>query len=243
MFAGPNGSGKSTLKSFLPRELLGIYLNPDEIEQDVHGKGFLDFDSYSLNTTGQEVLPFLRTSRFLHAEGFGDVANRISFDGNRLDFSRVEMNSYFASVLSDFIRQELLKRKASFTFETVMSHPDKVALLGKAQQVGYRTYLYYVATEDPAINISRVRSRVKAGGHSVPEERIEKRYYRSLDLLIEAIRCSNRAYIFDNSTDNERAQHTWVAEVTDGHLIEVKTEQVPAWFQRAVLDKIALPPR
>jgi hypothetical protein len=34
MVAGPNGSGKSTIKSVLPSELLGVYLNPDEIEAD-----------------------------------------------------------------------------------------------------------------------------------------------------------------------------------------------------------------
>lgn len=32
MFAGPNGSGKSTIKSVLKPEMLGIYINPDEIE-------------------------------------------------------------------------------------------------------------------------------------------------------------------------------------------------------------------
>ena len=36
MFAGPNGSGKSVLKSYLPGPLLGIYLNPDEIEAGVN---------------------------------------------------------------------------------------------------------------------------------------------------------------------------------------------------------------
>ena len=35
MFAGPNGSGKSVLKSYLPEPLLGVYLNPDEIEAEV----------------------------------------------------------------------------------------------------------------------------------------------------------------------------------------------------------------
>lgn len=39
MFAGPNGSGKSTLKSYLPGNLLGVYLNPDEIEQEVRTRG------------------------------------------------------------------------------------------------------------------------------------------------------------------------------------------------------------
>ena len=43
MFAGPNGSGKSTIKSVIRSELLGVYINPDEIEKDIHNgeSGFL----------------------------------------------------------------------------------------------------------------------------------------------------------------------------------------------------------
>lgn len=41
MFAGPNGSGKSTLKSVLIPELLGVYLNPDEIEATIKRTGTL----------------------------------------------------------------------------------------------------------------------------------------------------------------------------------------------------------
>ena len=76
-----------------------------------------------------------------------------------------------------------------------MSHPSKVAVLERAQQWGYRTYLYFVATDDPAINRSRVRSRVKLGGHDVPDDKIDDRYHRSLDLLMEAISHTNRAYV------------------------------------------------
>lgn len=242
MFAGPNGSGKSTLKSVLSKELLGVYLNPDEIEEDVRRQGFLDLASYGITTTTDQVLSFFRRSSLLISEGFDAAAKQLSFANGRLDFSKVHVNSYFASVASDFLRQKFLERKVSFTFETVMSHPGKVDLLAKAQELGYRTYLYFVATDDPAINISRVRARVKLGGHAVPEDRIEKRYYRSLDLLMRAIRHTNRAYIFDNSRPNPTAHHTWLAEITDGRLLEMKTDQVPAWFKRAVLDKINVPP-
>jgi predicted ABC-type ATPase len=41
MFAGPNGSGKSVLKSYLSPRLLGVYLNPDEIQRDIELSGFL----------------------------------------------------------------------------------------------------------------------------------------------------------------------------------------------------------
>jgi predicted ABC-type ATPase len=115
-----------------------------------------------------------------------------------------------------------------------MSSADKVTFLKKAQQRGFRTYLYYVATEDPVINISRVRNRVRLGGHPVPEDKIVSRYGRSLGLLADAIRYTNRAYIFDNS----RRQHIWLAEVTDGKVLEMKSDSMPVWFKRAVWDKL-----
>ena len=146
------------------------------------------------------------------------------------------VNSYFASVAVDFIRQKLMEAKATFTFETVMSHEGKVALLGRAQQAGYRTYLYYVATDALEINVSCVQNRVALGGHAVPEDKIVSRYHRSLDLLMDAIRLANRAYIFDNSTDSQT--HTWIAEITEGQDLELKIIQIPAWFRRAVLEKI-----
>jgi predicted ABC-type ATPase len=237
MFAGPNGSGKSILKSYLPKELLGVYLNPDEIEQEIRRQGFLDFAAYRV-TTADEVVLFFQQSSFLISAGLGDAIKHLTFADGRLSFSNVEVNSYFASVACDFLRQKLLELKVSFTFETVMSHPNKVALLAQAQQAGYRTYLYFIATADPEINISRVRNRVKLGGHSVPEDRIASRYHRSLDLLMDAIRHSNRAYVFDNSGDNQDKAQTWLAEITDGRELELKSDRIPAWFKSAVLDKI-----
>jgi predicted ABC-type ATPase len=238
MFAGPNGSGKSILKSYLPKELLGVYLNPDEIELEVRSKGFLDLTAYGVTATADEILSFFKSSPFLTSAGLGEVFGQFNFGNGRLDFPKEEANSYFASVMADFLRQKLLTSKISFTFETVMSHPSKVELLAQAQSEGYRTYLYFIATDDPEINISRVRNRVKLGGHAVPEDRIAPRYHRSLDLLVDAIRHTNRTYVFDNSQESRDASGTWIAEITEGRELELKSEQMPAWFKRAVLDKI-----
>ncbi len=240
MFAGPNGSGKSTLKAYLPADLLGSYLNPDEIEQGIRERGFLDFAEHGVVAVGPEVLRFFRDSDFLAKAGLTAAAHTLTFADGRLDFSRLEVNSYLASVSVDFLSQRLLAQKSSFTLETVMSHPGKVALLTQAQAAGYRNYLYFVATDDPAINISRVHNRVMLGGHAVPEDRIVQRYHRSIALLMEAIRQTNRAYIFDNSGDNADRSHTWLAEITDGRMLELKTERIPAWFRRAVLDQTAI---
>jgi len=238
MFAGPNGSGKSTLNSCLPQELLGVYLNPDVLELEIRRQSFLDFAAYGVTTSAVEVLPFFQASLLLVSSGFGPAARKLTCSNGRLEFEKVVVNSYFASVAGDFIRQKLLERKVSFTLETVMSHPDKVEFLAKAQASGYRTYLYFVATDDPAINISRVKGRVVLGGHTVPEDRITTRYHRSLDLLMAAIRHTNRAYVFDNSRNHQDRKHSWLAEITEGRELVLKSDRIPAWFKHSVLDKI-----
>ncbi len=237
VFAGPNGSGKSTLKSVLPQKLLGVYLNPDDIERDIRVRGFLDLRTYKVASSAEDTLRFFAESQFLGFAGLAREAKLLRFSEGCLNFSEIDVNSYFASVAVDFIRQQLFRQQVSFTFETVMSHASKVDVFRQAQSARYRTYLYFVATEDPAINISRVRNRVALGGHSVPEDRIVSRYHRSLTLLVDAIRLTNRAYIFDNSGDSAEHKHTWLAEITEGRSIEMKTDRVPAWFKRAVLDR------
>lgn len=235
MFAGPNGSGKSTMKEVIPEALLGVYINPDDIEKAWRQSGCIDFAAFKVCVSAEEVLAFFRQSTFLVNAGLSSEVSQLRFDNGRLCLDPALVNSYFASVVSDVIRHKLLEQNIDFTFETVMSSSDKVDFLHRTKAAGFRIYLYYVATEDPDINISRVRHRVKMHGHDVPEDKIIERYFRSLDLLVDAIRLSDRAYIFDNSSQNR----IWLAEVTDGTELEFKTDLVPHWFETYVLERLS----
>ncbi len=62
MFAGPNGSGKSTIKDVINQELLGIYINPDEIEKEIKNYGFMNFYNYGFEADKNEVLDFFHNS-------------------------------------------------------------------------------------------------------------------------------------------------------------------------------------
>lgn len=233
VFAGPNGSGKSTLKGLLSKSWFGVYINADDIERGIRNQGGLRLANFNVNITQEQLSDFLVSSDLLRAQGLIDQAKAIIIKDGFIRFGDLQVNSYFASVLSDLIRRQLLSRGESFTFETVMSSPDKVDLMCSAQRFGYRTYLYYVATEDPTVNIARVKHRVRAGGHDVPEDKIVSRYARSLDLLYEAVACTNRAFIFDNSGESA----VWVAEVTDGTVLEAKVGSLPMWCKHALWDK------
>ncbi|MDQ2770983.1 MAG: hypothetical protein M3Y54_10840 [Bacteroidota bacterium] len=137
------------------------------------------------------------------------------------------VNSYVAATVADFLRHQLLAARLSFTFESVMPHRSKLEFLQLAAAQGYRTYLYYIATETPAVNVDRVNNRVSKGGHGVSTEKIVSRYAKSLGLLVETMQQVNRAYLFDNSG----ASIWWFAEYEPDTLTTIGAE-IPEWFRR-----------
>jgi predicted ABC-type ATPase len=226
LFAGPNGSGKSTIKEKLSPKLIGIFINPDEIEKQINKEHTINFNTYQINISKYEITEHLSHSSVLCKDGKNLQLDDLDIEDNTISFTKTAINSYYASAIADMLRNHLLKSGISFSFESVMSHEDKVQFLKKAQESGYRTYLYYVATDDPMINIDRVEKRVKAGGHPVPKQKIIDRYYRSISLLKEAIQFTNRAYIFDNSGE----QSLWMVEITNGTEWEDKSDFIHPWF-------------
>jgi hypothetical protein len=48
--------------------------------------------------------------------------------------------------------------------------------------------------------------------------------------------------VFGSSGDHKDRKHTWLVEITDGRVLELKSDQIPAWFKRSVRDKIKPPP-
>ena len=134
-------------------------------------------------------------------------------------------------MVADFFKDQYLKRRLSFSFETVFSHPAKIELLKKAQALGYRTYMYFIATEKPQINLARIRARVKLGGHDVPEDKVAARYYRCLEQVKYALPHLNRAYFFDNSADHS----VFFAEYESNAGFQLHADSLPEWFKHFVL--------
>lgn len=142
MFAGPNGSGKSTIKEVVPSELLGVYINPDEIEKELRKTAQLNLASFQVKSTNTEFITYLKSSSLLKKVNLLHRLDSFSCIKNIISSDSIEINSYYASVISSFIREKLLNSKTSFTFETVMSSPDKVEFLNKARKNGFRAYLF-----------------------------------------------------------------------------------------------------
>ncbi|MBI6664984.1 hypothetical protein B1F73_04845 [Pseudomonas syringae] len=230
VFAGPNGSGKSTIKRILHPDLIYIYVNADDLEREVGDNGFLDLSPFSIDADQQAFRTFFSSHPLIEREQLACQAEHFVITAQSLLIEGITFTSYHASVVADFIRHQLLDQSASFTFETVMSDRSKVEFIKKAKAMGYRTYLYFVATENPSININRIAIRVGEGGHNVTPEKVRTRYHRCLALLPEAIQATNRAYLFDNSGDTAELE----AEITDASIVEYKVDEVPEWCKVSI---------
>ncbi len=209
MVAGPNGSGKTSLLRALSQQYrfpLGFDLNADDVQRDLVATGRLDFAAFGVTADAAGVRQFCRD----HPLGGRIDPDRFTVEDNALHVPVAARSAYLAAVLADLLRRTWVAAGQSFTFETVMSSGDKVDRMADARdRAGYRTSLYYVCTNSPAINLDRVAVRVRQGGHPVPDEKVVDRYRRSLALLPRALARADRAYLFDNSPRAHRlvAEH------------------------------------
>lgn len=103
-------------------------------------------------------------------------------------------------------REACLGAGRSLAFETVLSMPDKVEFIERARSLGYFVRLFFIGTDDPSINAKRVAMRVLEGGHEVPIGKIISRYARSIANCAVAARTVDRAYVYDNSIDDQPAR-------------------------------------
>ena len=150
-----------------------------------------------------------------------------------MDKSR-DSHSYEAALITSFIREHLLKNGISFSFEAVMSHISKLDEITEAKILGYKVYLYFICLDEPTLNVSRVKNRVKKGGHDVDQNKIISRYSNTLTNLFPALKIADRAYLFDNS-DEMRL----IAEKNhDELLIDVEASQFPNWFTQYVINRV-----
>ena len=129
----------------------------------------------------------------------------------------------------------LVKSHKDFTFESVLSTDRNLKLLQEAKEQGYEIHAVFVLTNNPYINVKRVKSRVKAGGHDVPEEKTISRYEKSLRNLSRLIRIADHTRVIDNSGDKPHL----ICEVLNQQLVIWETAE---WNKKAILRLISNQP-
>lgn len=125
------------------------------------------------------------------------------------------------------MRYQCLAERRDFVFETVFSSAEKLEFLRKAHDEGYFIRFFYVCTKSPEINVARIAKRYMNGGHEVPISKVVTRYFKSLELAKQAIAFVDRAYIYDNSVEDQIPQLLY--RTSDGKLFKQYTKDLPDW--------------
>lgn len=131
------------------------------------------------------------------------------------------------------LRYQCLERRKNFVFETVFSSPEKLDFLQKAKSAGYFIRFFYVCTDNPEINIHRIAQRYLNGGHEVSMSKVISRYYKSLTLAARAIAVVDRAYVYDNSLDNQLPLLLY--RTVEGKVCKKYVDDIALWAQSLIL--------
>jgi predicted ABC-type ATPase len=129
-----------------------------------------------------------------------------------------------AAILSTQMREDCIAEGKSLIFETVFSASDKIDFVKRAKDKGYFVRIFFVGTESPTINASRIARRVMEGGHDVPISKIISRYSKSIANCCIVSKIVDRAYIYDNSV--EFAEPKLLFRVIDGIITKEYTSNI-----------------
>jgi predicted ABC-type ATPase len=101
--------------------------------------------------------------------------------------------------------ERAIDRKLDFTFETTLGGTTMLRLIAEAASRGIEVHVFYVGLDSADAHIERVRQRVRAGGHDIPEDAIRRRYRHSRLNLVQLLPVLTELRVYDNSATADPA--------------------------------------
>lgn len=131
---------------------------------------------------------------------------------------------------------EALAQGRHHAFETTLGGNTMPARI-RAAATTHDVLMWYCGLDSPEHHLLRVKARVAAGGHDIPEAKIRERYAMALRNLIALLPCLAQLQVFDNSAEAAPGEPIpdplLVAEMRGGKLVHPVTlyalRDTPAW--------------
>jgi predicted ABC-type ATPase len=89
--------------------------------------------------------------------------------------AQLEASRLFLAEVHEYIR-----RRESFAFETTLSGRTYLRMIRQLTSDGWIVQMFYLWLPSVEACLQRVAERVKHGGHNIPADVIERRYFRSV---------------------------------------------------------------
>ena len=132
-----------------------------------------------------------------------EAARAIRRDNRALSQHEANSRAWQAGV--DLLRRAIDEHK-DFNFESTLGANTIPRMLAEAADGGAAVHVWFVGLEGVELHLARVRARVKAGGHDIPEADIRRRYDGSRENLVLLMPKLASLRIYDNSTEGDPVQ-------------------------------------
>ena len=133
--------------------------------------------------------------------------------------------------------------RSRFAIETTLGGRSITELLMTASTTGVALHLWYVALGSADAHVTRVRARVAAGGHDIPEMTIRARYDSSRMNLIRLLPVATSVRVFDNSAhanSNGVPSPVLLLSMEGGRITAtVQPSEVPGWAKPIIVAAMA----
>ncbi|MGM9736408.1 MAG: zeta toxin family protein [Candidatus Cryptobacteroides sp.] len=116
----------------------------------------------------------------------------------------------------------LLARQKDFAVETTLATRTLLKTVKIAQSAGYTVTVLYFWLNSPELAIARVKARVEAGGHNIPEETVRRRYKVGLSYFFNDYAPVCERWIL---ADNSQIPFRVIAEGSKDTIINIKDEE------------------
>ena len=127
-------------------------------------------------TASLTLLPeMLECKEFVNADNIAagispSQPDKVAFEAGRLMLKRIN---------------DLIDMKIDFAIETTLSSRNYISKIKEFQKKDYEVVLIYFWLNTPILAIERIKERVKKGGHFIPDEIVNRRYYRGINNLLK----------------------------------------------------------
>ena len=102
--------------------------------------------------------------------------------------------------------ESAIRSRVNYAFESTLGGHTIPALLVEANTAGMDVLVWFIGLSNPEQHIARVRARVAAGGHTIPDQMIHKRWETSRRNIIALMPHLTELRVFDNSEEGDPAE-------------------------------------
>jgi len=141
-------------------------------------------------TAAYSLLPeVFETVEFVNADEIARGISPLNPEGAKFQAGRIMLER-----INDLIEKEI-----SFAFETTLSGLSYLGLIIKAQAKNFSVVLFFVYIDGFELAQERVAIRVSKGGHNIPREVVQRRYFKGMRNFSKYSKIVNAWYVYDNS--------------------------------------------